>query len=1077
MREDNFDEFERSVYGVPNTIGQIESNSALVMQLKNLLENALDREKHLADFIKKLCNEDLTYLAKKFENLKRADMKIRENSESLLMRNEELETRLLASQGKLWTLKLMYDDYDEIINNMSIQKEENTYIHKEKKSEVMSAVDNFLGLHNLKRKKTMSKRSKSALGSQKSKGSLKKKQSVRFQGTLGGRSRGGDQFSDMNVSKAKTALLRKNSSRSNGIRLKNNRSEAVPMPGIGVEPRGPNASRGNTNRGSNLQSQRSGRLQSQRSANLQSQRSANLQAQRNANLQAQRSANLRSQNSAGIGSNIGNQRNAGIGGNTPSQRNPGVGGNNLDPRSAGQPNFYDQRSGGNQSNLYDQRSGGNNPTYQDQRSSGNHPGSQNQRSGGNQSNLYDQRSGGNQSNLQDQRSGGNNPTYQDQRSSGNHPGSQNQRSGGNQTDLQDQRISGIHPNLQDQRSPSARSNNPSQHNTAIGMNQPPHRSASIQPNIRQNNTIGGGQSRDPRSPAMQHDFEGEYDNEGFHANVGDQTEEGVQLSFGPRQTSDNQMVDRSHQQRPGGDHIISGERNMNHLNLPHLESRAGPHRSMDNLTNQDRMDNSRMNDGLSPAVRFRDRDFPQPGRRDNFNSTPEGENYNDGGQDEYDPMDDPLYDPMNDNYEDGYNDPLGDIHEEYYDEDEYSEGEGEGEESEDSDNIDAKSIFDEANNYIEELKTQLKEGEDNNEANEQNIDSLNKEVDEVKTINDRLESQLYKYQYDINRVTDVLMNDAYPNEAELQEEENNVQDMSEQEKHLYLLLKKAATLRTHMTDASERLKVYEKDVEELASKNRHLQEVDEVKNQITANLDEEKRRANELETLVDEKQQAFHAVLEEKEALLDNLNKVQAEKDELKGTLDTLHQLRDQEEEEIEKTLDEAKSIIQKLEEKLHAKDEKIKKYKEKLSNCELDKSQLEKQISNVEDEFKDKEKNMKLKLLWAQMEKKDLATTIMKLENSTQHVPQSEIKEKDYSRCYDQSIDMKCKSSYSEERVRSNRHLPHHADHKRNSEQLYNRECCDDERSGSIKRVSLRRRNIEVDCSNMHERPKSAIS
>lgn len=66
--------------------------------------------------------------------------------------------------------------------------------------------------------------------------------------------------------------------------------------------------------------------------------------------------------------------------------------------------------------------------------------------------------------------------------------------------------------------------------------------------------------------------------------------------------------------------------------------------------------------------------------------------------------------------------------------------------------------------------------------------------------------------------------------------------------------------------------------------------------------------------------------------MLDSVSKIQAERDELKGTLETLQQLRDQEEEEIEKTLDEAKSIIQKLEEKLHTKDGKLKKYKEKLT-------------------------------------------------------------------------------------------------------------------------------------------------
>lgn len=130
------------------------------------------------------------------------------------------------------------------------------------------------------------------------------------------------------------------------------------------------------------------------------------------------------------------------------------------------------------------------------------------------------------------------------------------------------------------------------------------------------------------------------------------------------------------------------------------------------------------------------------------------------------------------------------------------------------------------------------------------------------------------------------------------------------------------------------------------------------------------------------------------------MNRLQDEKDDLKQTLDTLHQLRDQEEEEIEKTLDEAKSIIQKLEEKLHSKDEKLKRYKDRLHLVEKEKQEIDKQLSIIEDEFKDREKNMKLKLLWAQMEKKDLATTILKLENSTNNVSQSAIKSRNYNEC-----------------------------------------------------------------------------
>jgi hypothetical protein len=47
-------EGENTIYGIPNTIDQIQSNSALVNQLKILLQNAMNREAHLANFIEKL---------------------------------------------------------------------------------------------------------------------------------------------------------------------------------------------------------------------------------------------------------------------------------------------------------------------------------------------------------------------------------------------------------------------------------------------------------------------------------------------------------------------------------------------------------------------------------------------------------------------------------------------------------------------------------------------------------------------------------------------------------------------------------------------------------------------------------------------------------------------------------------------------------------------------------------------------------------------------------------------------------------------------------------------------------------
>ena len=188
-----------------------------------------------------------------------------------------------------------------------------------------------------------------------------------------------------------------------------------------------------------------------------------------------------------------------------------------------------------------------------------------------------------------------------------------------------------------------------------------------------------------------------------------------------------------------------------------------------------------------------------------------------------------------------------------------------------------------------------------------------------------------------------------------------------------------------------------------------------------------------------------------------------------------MHQLRDQEEEEIEKTLDEAKSIIQKLEEKLHHKDDKIRKYKEKLEIVDKEKSEIEKQRVNIEDDYRDKEKNMKLKLLWAQMEKKDLATTILKLENSTHRVPQSEHKPRHPDSEYTGSRVEKVRNSLSAERVGLEQtNLAD--DTKRYSEAYYRHESKDRARSGSNPRASLRRRNVEGG-DPLHDKTRSAIS
>jgi len=173
-------EGEKSIYGIPNTIGQIESSSALVTQLKNLLENAMDRESNLTDFIEKLCKDHLGSLAKKFETLTHADMRIREDAERLRMRNEELEIRLLGTQEKLWTLKLMYEDYDQILEKFRAQQEENAFISKENRNELIGAIDAFLSSHGIPRKRGNTNVSTNLLSPHHI-ANLKKKQSVRFQ--------------------------------------------------------------------------------------------------------------------------------------------------------------------------------------------------------------------------------------------------------------------------------------------------------------------------------------------------------------------------------------------------------------------------------------------------------------------------------------------------------------------------------------------------------------------------------------------------------------------------------------------------------------------------------------------------------------------------------------------------------------------------------------------------------------------------------------------------------------------------------------------------------------------------------
>lgn len=384
-------------------------------------------------------------------------------------------------------------------------------------------------------------------------------------------------------------------------------------------------------------------------------------------------------------------------------------------------------------------------------------------------------------------------------------------------------------------------------------------------------------------------------------------------------------------------------------------------------------------------------------------------------------------------------------------------------------------IFDEAIKKINQLNNQLLDLNNVNNSNISVIESMKKELEEIRKINDRLENQLYKYQYDISRITDVLINDAFPTTDELVQEEQSIEDISDQEKHLFLLLKRGANLREREKEFSDKISVYSKDIEELMDKNRNLADAEELKNEVVLALEHEKNHVLELEALLDEKSVAFNMIAQEKDNLLLTISTLQNEKEELKHTLDTLHQLRDQEEEEIEKTLDEAKSIIQKLEEKLHNKDEKIKKYKEKLENIEKEKTDLDKQRMSLEEDFREKERNMKLKLLWAQMEKKDLATTILKLENSSNTIQPGDIKMHDRNYDHEKSFAVNHRSSFSEERRRAHHEMTYNEDLNRYSDAYYKRESLDRTRSGSRRKTSLRRKRVDIEPH--HDRTKSAIS
>jgi len=115
-------------------------------------------------------------------------------------------------------------------------------------------------------------------------------------------------------------------------------------------------------------------------------------------------------------------------------------------------------------------------------------------------------------------------------------------------------------------------------------------------------------------------------------------------------------------------------------------------------------------------------------------------------------------------------------------------------------------------NKINILSNELIDSNSVNKSHSQTIESLKSELEELQKINDRLENQLYKYQYDINRITEVLLNDAFPSTDELLQEEQSVDDMSDQEQHLFLLLKRAASLREKEKEFSDKISVYGKDI-------------------------------------------------------------------------------------------------------------------------------------------------------------------------------------------------------------------------------------------------------------------------
>ena len=90
-----------------------------------------------------------------------------------------MEIRFLGSQEKLWILGLMYEDYDQILEKLSAQHGENTFIHKENMNKLISAIDVFLSSQRIPKKRCNTKTLSNLLASYHT-DNLMKNQSVRF---------------------------------------------------------------------------------------------------------------------------------------------------------------------------------------------------------------------------------------------------------------------------------------------------------------------------------------------------------------------------------------------------------------------------------------------------------------------------------------------------------------------------------------------------------------------------------------------------------------------------------------------------------------------------------------------------------------------------------------------------------------------------------------------------------------------------------------------------------------------------------------------------------------------------------